>query len=152
MKYLLLDIDDTIAPLNYKSIDAVYVDCSEEGELGIPNYIADWLKTAKEKEIKIIWCTSRRGPIQYLVETKLGFKSDGTLQFFNQKSYHWNKLYSIIDFCNKHSEDIVILADNDIKEGTREVKNLPENLKLVWPSDTRRGCLSVEDLELIDSF
>lgn len=152
MKYLLLDIDDTIAPLNYKSLDAVYVDCSEEGELGIPKYIAAWLKAAKEKEIKIIWCTSRRLPIRYLVEKALGFKSDGALQFFNQKRYDWNKLYSIIEFCNENVDNIVVLADNDIKEGTRGVKELPENLKLIWPSDTRRGCLSVEDLELIDSF
>lgn len=152
MKYLLLDIDDTIAPLNYRSMDAIYVDTLEEGVLGIPDYIADWLKTAKEKEIKIIWCTSRRIPIQYLVEKELRFESENALKFYNKKSYDWEKLYSIIEFCNEHAEDVVILADNDIKEGTRGVKNLPGNLKLVWPSDSRRGCLSKEDLELIDSF
>lgn len=152
MKYLLLDIDDTIAPLKYNRLDAVYVDCSHEGELGIPSYIADWLKTAKEKEIKIIWCTSRPPFVSLLVEKKIGFKSEDTLQFFNKKSYHWNKLYSIIEFCNEHEDDLVVLADNDIKEGTRGVKNLPQNLELVWPSDSRRGCLSMENLELIDSL
>lgn len=44
-----------------------------------------------------------------------------------------------------------MLADNDVKEGTKGIKkNLPDNLTLIYPSDQRRGCLSVEDLKKID--
>lgn len=148
MKYLLLDIDDTIAPLNYRGIDAVVID-SMGIELGIPGYVANWLEKIAEKEIKIIWCTSRPQIVCSFIEKKIGFKADGYLQFFNKKAYHWIKLSGIIDFCNENKNDLVILADNDIREGTRGIQNLPTNLELVWPSDS---CLSIDDLKLIDSL
>lgn len=151
MKYLLLDIDDTIAPWLYKKSDAVVID-SMGIYLGIPEHIATWLQKSVEKEFKIIWCTNRERFVCSQIEKRIGFKSDGYLQFFNKKAYDWDKLYGIIGFCNEHDKDIVILADNDIKEGTRGIGNLPSNLKLIWPSDSQRGCLSVENLQLIDSM
>lgn len=146
VKYLLLDIESTLTPLNYKGVDAVIVDIMGFC-ISFPRYIADWLKEIEEKEIKIIWCTSKKPYECKAIEDKIGFKSEGYLQFFNQNAYHWTKLSSIIDFCNEHEDDLVVLADNDIKEGTRGIQDLPINLELVWPSDS---CLSVEDLELID--
>lgn len=150
MNYLLLDIDDTIAPWNYQGLDAVVID-SMGIYLGIPETIADWLHKSAEKEIKIIWCTSRGPVVCALVEQKIGFKAEGQLEFFNKKAYAWEKLASILEFCHDHQDDTVILADNDIKEGLRGITNLPNNLKLVWPTD-RKGCLSLADLKLIENI
>lgn len=150
-KYVLLDIDDTLAPWLYKGSDAIVID-SFGIELGIPKYIAEWLKKVSEKEIHVVWCTSRPSVVCSLIEKTIGFKSAETkLEFPNPKYYAWNKLYGINKFCVEHPNDIVIIADNDVKVGTRGIENLPDKLKLIWPSD-KRGCLSLEDLELIDSF
>lgn len=150
-KYLLLDIDDTIAPLSYKGRDAVYID--RVGiRLGIPKYIADWLHDSPEKDIKVIWCTRRPPGVCSLFEKKISFKSYGRISFINGKAYNWDKLFSIIQFCNHHSDDVVILADNDIRDGTRGVQNLPPNLKLVPPADDSFGCLTEADLKIIESF
>ncbi|CAM3332147.1 HAD family hydrolase [Vagococcus fessus] len=151
MKYLLLDIDDTIAPWMYKRVDAVVID-SMGIYLGIPEHIAKWLKQIKEADIKIIWCTDRPPLICSMIEKKIGFKSEGQLEFFDKNTYRWTKLHGIIEFCDKHKNDVVIVADNDVIKGTRGVNNLPDNLKMVWPSDTSRGCLSVADLELIENL
>lgn len=145
------DIDDTIAPWLYKRVDAVVID-SMGIYLGIPEYIATWLKTLHEKEIKIIWCTNREPFVCSMVEKKLDFKGEGQLEFYNKKAYDWNKLHGIIEFCDEHKDDIVILADNDVKEGTRGIDKLPDNLKIIWPSDASRGCLSVADLEAIENL
>lgn len=146
MKYLLLDIDDTIAPLTYRGLDAVVIDTMGI-ELAIPKYVAEWLKHVAAKEIHIVWCTSRPPVVCSLIEKKIGFKATDYLQFFNKKAYHWMKLSSIIEFCQAHENDLVVLADNDIREGTRGIQNLPTNLKMVWPSDS---CLAIEDLEMIE--
>ena len=148
MKYLLLDIDDTIAPLTYRGLDAVIIDTMGI-ELAIPKYIAAWLKQLAANEINIVWCTSRPPVVCSLIEKKIGFKATDYLQFLNKKAYHWMKLSSIIEFCHAHQSDLVVLADNDIREGTRGVPNLPTNLKMVWPSDS---CLSLADLEKIESL
>ena len=151
MKFLLLDIDDTISPWLYKRNDAIFID-SIGVELGIPNYIADWLRNSSKNDIKIVWCTSRPPVVCSLIERVIGFKTYGRLSFINPKAYEWNKLYAIIKFCNENVDDIVILADNDIKEGTKGINKLPTNLKLIDPSDSIRGCLSIEDLSIIDSL
>lgn len=150
MKFLLLDIDDTISPWLYKGNDAIFIDTMGI-ELGIPKHIAEWLKKFSKEEVKIIWCTNRPPIVCALIEKKIGFKSEGKLTFTNPKAYAWNKLYGIVEFCNENSEHTIVLADNDVKEGTKGIKkNLPDNLTLIYPSDQRRGCLSVEDLKKID--
>ena len=82
------------------------------------------------------------------IEKAIGFKTEGQLQFFNKKAYNWSKLYSIIEFCNEHEDDLVILADNLVERMTKGVE-LPNNLELVLPSDTT---LTIEDLKLIDGL
>lgn len=151
MKYLLLDIDDTIAPWLYKRVDAVVID-SMGIYLGIPEHIANWLKQIEETDIKIIWCTDRPPSICSMIEKKIGFKSEGQLEFFDKKAYTWSKLSGIIEFCDEHKSDVVIVADNDVIKGTKGVDKLPDNLTTVLPSDTSRGCLSVADLELIENL
>lgn len=81
-------------------------------------------------------------------EKAIGFKTEGQLQFFNKKAYNWSKLYSIIEFCNEHEDDLVILADNLVERMTKGVE-LPNNLELVLPSD---ATLTIEDLKLIDGL
>lgn len=147
MKYLLLDIDDTIAPLKIGGLNMVTVDRMGV-EISIPIHIAEWLKKTSEKQIKIFWCTDRSPIMGSTIEYVIGFKTEGQLQFFNKKAYVWSKLYSIIEFCNKHEGDLVILADNLVERMTREVE-LPNNLELVLPSD---ATLTIEDLKLIDSL
>lgn len=147
MKYLLLDIDDTIAPLKVGGPNMVIID-SMGVELAIPQYIADWLKKASEKQIKIIWCTNRTPIVGALIEKTIGFKAEGQLQLYNKKAYEWEKLYGIIEFCNEHENDLVVLADNLVERMTRGVE-LPNNLKTVLPSD---ATLTIEDLKLIDSL
>ena len=151
MKFLLLDIDDTISPWLYKGIDAVVID-SMGIELGIPRHIADWLKKVSKEEVKIIWCTNRPSVVCTLIEKTNGFKSEGKLTFTNRKAYPWDKLWGIIEFSNNNSEHTIVLVDNDVTEGTKGINNLPNNLKLISPSDQRRGCLSVRDLETIDKI
>ncbi len=82
------------------------------------------------------------------IEKAIGFKTEGQLQFFNKKAYNWSKLYSIIEFCNEHEDDLVILADNLVERMTKGVE-LPNNLELVLPSD---ATLTIEDLKLIDGL
>lgn len=78
------------------------------------------------------------------IEKAIGFKTEGQLQFFNKKAYNWSKLYSIIEFCNEHEDDLVILADNLVERMTKGVE-----LPLVLPSD---ATLTIEDLKLIDGL
>ncbi len=151
MKYLLLDIDDTISPWSYKGRDAIFIDRMGI-KLGIPKHLADWLAKLSDDEIKIIWCTSRPAVVRSLIEKKIMFKTYGHISFLNQHAYAWYKLFGIIKFCDEHKQDLVILADNDIEKGIKGITNLPNNLKLISPSDTIRGCLSKEDLKLIDSL
>lgn len=151
MKYLLLDIDDTIAPLSSKPRDSIFIDRMGV-KLGIPIDVAKWLKGLSDVGIKIVWCTSRPPMVRSLIEKKIPFESHGVVKFLNPNAYPWNKLYGIIKFCNEHPQDLVILTDNDIKDGTRGISNLPKNLKLVTPSDAMRGCLSKADMELISSL
>lgn len=145
MKFLLLDINDTIAPLRVGGPDMVTID-SMGVELSIPNHIANWLKKTAEKEIKIFWCTENSSIFGSLVERTIGFKTEGQLQLNNKSAYNWNKLYGIIEFCNAHENDIVVLADNFVEKMTKGVE-LPSNLKLVLPSD---ATLTSEDLNLIE--
>lgn len=147
MKYLLLDIDDTIAPLKVGGPNMVIID-SMGMELAIPKYIADWLKKASEKQIKIFWCTDRPPILGSLIERTIGFKTEGQLQFYNTEAYEWRKLYGIIELCNEHENDLVVLADNLVERMTKGVE-LPSNLKTVLPSD---ATLTIEDLKLIDSL
>lgn len=151
MKFLLLDIDDTLAPLSYKERDAIYI--NKMGViLGIPEYLSDWIENLPSDDIKVIWCTSRPFFVQSLIEKEIGFKTYGRISFINQSAYDWYKLFGIIKFCNEHLNDDIILADNDAKLGTINEKELPSNLKIVHPSDTTRGCLSKNDLKMIDSL
>lgn len=150
MKYLLLDIDDTIAPFDYKERDAIFIDLMGI-RLGFPNYLAEWLSNLSDNEIRIVWCTKRDPSVTTLIEHKMGFTSYGRISFIKQKVYPWKKLASIIDFCNNHDQDTIVLADNDLRWGINGIKNLPKNINLVRPSDDH-GCLSKNDLNLIESF
>lgn len=147
MKYLLLDIDDTIAPLKIGGPNTVTVDRMGV-EISIPIHVAEWLKKTSEKQIKIFWCTDRPLVMGSTIENAIGFKTEGQLNFFNKKAYDWSKLYGIIEFCNEHEDDLVILADNLVERMTRGLE-LPNNLELVLPSD---ATLTIEDLKLIDSL
>ena len=49
-KYLLLDIDDTIAPSMYRGSDAIEIETWERGHLAIPKYIVEWVKLFSKKE------------------------------------------------------------------------------------------------------
>ena len=51
-KYLLLDIDDTIAPSMYRGSDAVEIETWGRGHLAIPKYIVDWIKLFSKKKTK----------------------------------------------------------------------------------------------------
>ena len=55
-KYLLLDIDDTIAPSMYRGSDAIEIETWERGHLAIPKYIVEWVKlfSKKENQSKVI--------------------------------------------------------------------------------------------------
>lgn len=145
MKYLLLDIDDTIAPLKVGGPDMVIID-SMGMELAIPQYIVNWLKKASEKEIKIFWCTDRPPVLGHLIEKTIGIETEGQLDFYNKTAYQWSKLYGIIEFCNEHENDLVVLADNLVEIMTKGVE-LPNNLITVLPSN---GTLTRDDLKLID--
>lgn len=147
MKYLLLDIDDTIAPLKIGGTNTVTVDRMGI-KISIPIHVAEWLKKTSKKQIKIFWCTDRSPIMGAIIEKAIGFKTEGQLQFFNKKAYNWSKLYSIIKFCNEHEDDLVILADNLVERMTKGVE-LPNNLELVLPSD---ATLTIEDLKLIDDL
>lgn len=152
MKYLLLDIDDTLAPWGYKGRDSVHIQ-KHDIDLRIPTHLAEWFAKVHDNQIKIIWSTDRDPTTCSIIEKKLGFKPYGKIKFTNPKVYpNWPRLFGIIKFCDDHSEDIVMLADNDIIRGTKNVKKLPDNLHLIIPSDTRRGCLSESDMELVDSI
>ncbi|WP_125771137.1 hypothetical protein [Companilactobacillus furfuricola] len=151
MKYLLLDIDDTLAPLNYKGPDAVFIN-KMNFKMSIPAYIAIWLRNLSSDKIRIVWCTSRPLVVQSLVEKKLMFNTYGRISFINKRAYTWYKLFSIIKYCNEHHGDIIILVDNDAKLGTMNVDKFPNNLIMVYPSDTRRGCLSINDLLKIENL
>lgn len=148
MRYLLLDIDDTIAPLKVGGPDTVTID-SMGIELSIPVYIANWLKNTNESDMKIYWCTDRPQIFGAMIEKILNFKTEGQLEFTNTKMYDWSKLYGVIDFCKKHPEDLVIFADNNVDRMIRNDEELPSNLKLVLPS---KATLTIEDLALIDSL
>lgn len=147
MKYLLLDINDTIAPLKVGGPNTVTVDRMGVA-ISVPNHVAEWLKRTSEKQIKIFWCTNLPPFVCSTIENGIGFKTEGKLQLFNKKAYGWEKLYSVIAFCNEHENDLVILADNLVEKMTKGVK-LPNNLKLILPSD---ATLTIEDLKLIDSL
>lgn len=151
MKYLLLDVEDTIALKRFQGKDVQLIE--KMGiEFYVPNYIAKWLKESYQKDYKIIWCTSCSDFETKILENQIGFKVEDKLVFTNPKAYRWKKLYTIIKFCDNHPNDLIILADNDIMEGTSDVKDLPSNLRLVQPSNKRYGCLSIEDLEFIDNL
>lgn len=149
MKYLLLDIDDTIAPLKIGETNTVTVDRMSI-EISIPINVAEWLKRTSKKQIKIFWCTDWSPIMGSTIEKAIGFKTEGQLQFFNKKAYNWSKLYSIIEFCIEHEDedDLIILADNLVERMTKGVE-LPNNLELVLPSDVT---LTIEDLKLIDGL
>ncbi|WKB71000.1 hypothetical protein [Ligilactobacillus ruminis] len=85
MKYLLLDIDDTIAPLKIGGTNTVTVDRMGI-EISIPIRVAEWLKKTSKKQIKIFWCTDRSPIMGSIIEKAIGFKTEGQLQFFNKKS------------------------------------------------------------------
>src|SRR5574337_1288561 len=55
-KYLLLDIDDTIAPSMYRGSDAIDIETWGRGYLAIPKYIVEWVKQFSKQENQSIWC------------------------------------------------------------------------------------------------
>lgn len=147
MKYLLLDIDGTIVP----SLNSEEDEFSNESLIfGIPYYIGEWLIDIDE--YPIIWCTNRSADACQLIEEELGFDTKAKLDFSITKDYRWNKTNAIINFCQKHPSDSIILADDDALNNMDDVEKLPDNLIIVTPSDTKQGCLSREDLLKIDAL
>ncbi|WP_058218179.1 hypothetical protein [Lactococcus lactis] len=148
-KYLLLDIDDTIAPQLYRGSDAVEIETWGRGHLAIPRYILDWLKNfSKGNNQSIWWCTDRTNETTQ-IESQLKLNIQGKLRFDNVPRGVWKKQASIIKFAVEHPKDIVICADNDAD--LIKVDTLPKNLHLVIPTGTIKA-LSKEDLNIIDSY
>lgn len=152
MKYLLLDIDDTISPLLYKGADAIQVD-SWGVDLSIPKYIVDWMKKFSKKENhSLIWST-HRGSTAFIVSKTIGVKIEDALSFSKKVNYnktvYWDKLPEIIKFAELHPEDTVICADNDAWIVTKNNIEIPSNLTFIVPSGNI-GCLSKEDLIRIE--
>ncbi|WEV45815.1 hypothetical protein OZX60_03535 [Streptococcaceae bacterium ESL0687] len=148
--YLLLDVDDTLAPLNYRGSDAVEIETWGRGDLAIPRYIVDWLKAFSKKEnCEIVWCTDRESETAQ-IEKQLGFKASDKLIFDNASKGTWKKTSEILRFASSHPTSTVICADNDAWRIPSDL-TLPSNLHLIIPNDSK-GCLSTEDLNTIDKM
>lgn len=149
IKYLLLDIDSTIAPNMYRGTDAVEVETWGQAHISIPRYIVDWLKLfAKKENHRIIWCTDM-GNISAQIESQFKIDVQAKLKFNTAPLGVWKKQAAIIKFAIEHPEDIVICADNDAD--LIKVDTLPKNLHLVIPTGSIKA-LSKEDLNKIDSY
>ncbi|WEV60371.1 hypothetical protein OZX68_05455 [Streptococcaceae bacterium ESL0729] len=149
-KYLLLDVDDTIAPLMYMGSDAIEIETWGRGHLAIPRYLVDWLKAFSKKENNSIWwCTDRTSETTQ-IERQVNLKIDGKLNFTGAPKGTWKKFPTILKFALDHPESLVICADNDAyREYSRT--DLPSNLHFIVPSG-KIGALSKEDLEVIDNI
>lgn len=148
-KYLLLDIDDTIAPLMYRGTDAVEVETWGRGHLAIPSYIVDWLKIFSEKvNHSIWWCTDRTNETSQ-IESQLKLKVEGKLRFANTSKGIWKKQAAILQFAEEHPKDTIICADNDAD--FVNLNSFPNNLYFIIPSWAIKA-LSKEDLMTIDNL
>ena len=146
-KYLLLDIDDTIAPSMYRGSDAIDIETWGRGYLAIPKYIVEWVKQfSKQENQSIWWCTDRASETTQ-IEKQLPLKVGGKLMFTKPPKGIWKKQAAIIQFAKEHPEDTVICADNDAD--LMNSNKLPENLHLIIPTGTIKA-LSKEDLIEID--
>ncbi len=148
-KYLLLDIDDTIAPAMYKGSDAIEIETWGRGHLAIPGYIVEWLKMFSKKENQSIWWCTDRASETTQIESQLNLKVEGKLRFITAPKGTWKKQAAIIQFAEEHPKDTVICADNDAN--FVNINKLPDNLQFVIPSGTIMA-LSKEDLINIDNL
>lgn len=148
-KYLLLDIDDTIAPSMYKGSDAVEIETWGRGYLAIPKYIVEWVKLFSKKENQSIWWCTDRASETTQIERQLQLKVEGKLMFTKPPKGIWKKQAAIVRFAEEHPEDTIICADNDAT--FMNTDSLPDNLQLVVPSGTIKA-LSREDLIIIDNL
>ena len=148
-KYLLLDIDDTIAPSMYRGSDAIEIETWGRGHLAIPKYIVEWVKLFSKKENQSIWWCTDRSNETTQIEKQLPLKADGKLMFTKPPKGVWKKQAAIIRFAEEHPKDTVICADNDCDLMNSD--KLPDNLHLVIPTGAIKG-LSKEDLIRIDNL
>lgn len=147
--YLLLDIDDTIAPTMYRGSDAVYIDTWGRGHLAIPKYIVEWLKRFSKTENKSIWWCTDRASETTQIERQLPLKVNGKLRFTKPPEGVWKKQASILQFAAKHPDDVIICVDNDADLMT--TTNIPDNLYIIIPTGAIKA-LSKDDLVTIDQL
>lgn len=148
-KYLLLDIDDTIAPSMYRGSDAIEIETWGRGHLAIPKYIVEWVKLFSKKENQSIWWCTDRASETTQIEKQLPLKVEDKLMFTKPTKGVWKKQAAIIQFAEEHPEDTIICADNDAD--CMKANELPDNLRLVIPSGDIKA-LSKEDLIVIDNL
>ena len=146
-KYLLLDIDDTIAPSMYRGSDAVEIETWGRGHLAIPKYIVEWVKLFSKKENQSIWWCTDRASETTQIEKQLPLKVGGKLMFTKPPKGVWKKQAAIIQFAENHPKDTVICADNDADY--MKYNEIPDNLRLVIPTGANKA-LSRENLGEID--
>ena len=148
-KYLLLDIDDTIAPSMYRGSDAIEIETWGRGHLAIPKYIVEWVKLFSKKENQSIWWCTDRSNETTQIERQLPLKVEGKLMFTKPPKGFWKKQAAIIRFAEEHPKDTVICADNDADY--MKYNEIPDNLRLVIPTGANKA-LSRENLVTIDNL
>ncbi|WP_414672525.1 HAD domain-containing protein [Lactovum miscens] len=154
MLYILLDIDGTILPthISDKSHPStkISLDISETNlPLSLYEDITNELvKISHSNYVKIIMCSSW-GETSIQIAQYLGIKSDEYLVFFNDNPKQWYKWQSIVNFCETHPKDKIILCDD--LASYEVTRHKPHNLIKIFQPNPQDG-LTMKDLHKIWKF